>query len=48
MIFSLNVLAWWAHRANIKRLFAGEEHRTSLKKMIKKISKHKIVKEFVL
>ena len=36
MILALNVLAWWAHRANIKRLFAGEEHRTSLKKMIGK------------
>ena len=30
---------WFAHRENIRRLFAGEEHRTSLKNMLKKKSK---------
>lgn len=29
-------LDWYAHRENIKRLLAGEEHKTSLKKMLKK------------
>ena len=36
LILALNVLAWGAHHANIKRLFAGEEHKTSLKKMVHK------------
>lgn len=35
-IVILNVLTWVAHRANVMRLFAGEERRTSLKKMAKK------------
>lgn len=30
MLLLLNVLTWGAHRKNIARLFAGEEHRTSL------------------
>jgi glycerol-3-phosphate acyltransferase PlsY len=35
-VLSLNVLTWVAHRANIVRLFAGEEHHTSFKKFFKK------------
>ena len=35
-ILALNLLTWFAHRKNIQRLFAGEEHRTSFKK-----SRHK-------
>ena len=35
-IMVLNFLTWFAHRANVMRLFAGEERRTSLKKMAKK------------
>lgn len=35
-IIVLNILTWFAHRANVMRLFAGEERRTSLKKMAKK------------
>ena len=31
-IFALNLLTWFAHKKNVKRLFAGEEHRTSFKK----------------
>ena len=35
-IIILNFLTWFAHRSNVVRLFAGEEHRTSFKKMAKK------------
>lgn len=31
----LNFLTWFAHRKNILRLFAGEEHRTSVRKLSK-------------
>ncbi len=33
LVFALNFLTWFAHRKNIVRLFAGEEHRTSVKKL---------------
>lgn len=36
VILAINGLAWSAHHTNIVRLFAGEEHHTSLKKMIRK------------
>ena len=36
MIFVINVLTWGAHAQNIKRLFIGEERRTSIKKLAKK------------
>lgn len=36
MILALNVLTWTAHRANLVRLFAGEEHHTSIRKLAKK------------
>ena len=32
MIFAINVLTWVAHRKNIWRLLAGEEHRTCVRK----------------
>lgn len=32
LIFGINVLTWAAHRQNIWRLLAGEEHRTSVRK----------------
>lgn len=35
-IFVINVLTWCAHHENIARLFAGEEHHTSIKKLAKK------------
>ena len=35
-ILALNLLTWFAHRQNVKRLFAGEEHHTSFKKRAKK------------
>ncbi|MBQ8308539.1 MAG: glycerol-3-phosphate acyltransferase [Clostridia bacterium] len=36
VIFAINVLTWVAHRQNLSRLFAGEEHHTSIKKLAKK------------
>lgn len=36
IILSINVLTWCAHHKNIARLFAGEEHHTSIKKLAKK------------
>ena len=35
-LFVLNLLTWGAHRKNIVRLLAGEEHRTSIKEKLKK------------
>ncbi len=35
LLLALNLLTWLAHRKNIVRLFAGEEHRTSVKKLSK-------------
>lgn len=35
-LFALNFLTWFAHRANIIRLLAGEEHHTSIKNKLKK------------
>jgi glycerol-3-phosphate acyltransferase PlsY len=39
MILAINVLTWVAHKENLARLFAGEEHHTSIKKLAKKKSK---------
>ncbi len=36
IIFAINVLTWTAHKLNLRRLFSGEEHRTSLKKLAQK------------
>ena len=35
MLLALNFLTWFAHRKNLVRLFAGEEHRTSVRKLSK-------------
>ncbi len=35
LLFLLNFLTWFAHRKNLVKLFAGEEHRTSVKKLFK-------------
>lgn len=32
IILAINFLTWWAHRANLVRLFAGEEHKTGNRK----------------
>lgn len=34
IILALNVVTWGAHHKNLYRLMQGEEHRTSLKKML--------------
>lgn len=39
-ILAINVLTWAAHHENVMRLFAGEEHRTSIKKLSKKKNKN--------
>ncbi len=36
LILAINILTWWAHRENLSRLFAGEEHHTSIKRLAKK------------
>ncbi len=36
MILAINILTWVAHKQNLLRLFAGEEHHTSVKKLAKK------------
>lgn len=36
MIFIINLLTWFAHWENIRRLFTGEERHTSIKKLSKK------------
>ena len=35
-LFMLDIFTWVAHRKNLRRLFAGEEHRTSFKKALHK------------
>jgi len=35
LLLAINFLTWFAHRKNLLRLFAGEEHRTSVKKLSK-------------
>lgn len=41
MILLLNILTWSAHWLNLRRLFSGEEHHTSIKKLSKKLKKEK-------
>lgn len=36
LILGLNVCTWCAHHKNLARLFSGEEHHTSVKKLAKK------------
>lgn len=36
LLFAIEVITWLAHIQNLKRLFAGEEHRTSFKKIFQK------------
>ena len=35
LLLGINLLTWTAHRKNLVRLFSGEEHRTSVKKLSK-------------
>jgi glycerol-3-phosphate acyltransferase PlsY len=36
LIFALCFFTWFAHRKNIERMLAGEEHPTSIKEMVVK------------
>ena len=36
LVLSFTLVTWYAHKKNLLRLFGGEEHRTSLKKIFKK------------
>ena len=45
LIFSICFLTWFAHRSNIKRMLAGEEHPTSIKEMIVKMKAKRKAKE---
>jgi len=39
LIFTIFVLTWWAHRANIIRLLVGKENKANLKQSLKKLAK---------
>ncbi len=41
MIFAICLFTWFAHRNNIKRMLAGEEHPTSIKQMVVKMKAKK-------
>jgi glycerol-3-phosphate acyltransferase PlsY len=41
LIFAICALTWYAHRKNILRLLAGEEHHTS----VKQLAKHKLAQK---
>ncbi len=38
-VFAINVLTWVAHKANLLRLFSGEEHHTSIRRLAQKKGK---------
>lgn len=38
-MFAIEIVTWCAHHQNLLRLFSGEEHRTSFKKILKKKEK---------
>jgi hypothetical protein len=40
-ILLICILTWYAHKKNIKRMLAGDEHPTSIKQMV---IKHKLKK----
>ena len=41
IIFAICLFTWFAHRHNIKRMLAGEEHPTSIKEMVVKMKAKK-------
>ena len=41
LIFAVCLFTWFAHRHNIKRMLAGEEHPTSIKEMVVKMKAKK-------
>lgn len=48
LILAICVFTWFAHRQNIKRMLAGEEHPTSIKSMIIKAKAKKLEKKRAL
>ena len=45
IIFAICLLTWVAHRKNIERMIAGEEHPTSIKEMVVKHKANKLKKQ---
>ena len=41
LIFAICLFTWFAHRLNIKRMLAGDEHPTSIKEMVVKMKAKK-------
>ncbi len=41
LIFTICLLTWFAHRRNIERMLAGDEHPTSIKEMVVKMKAKK-------
>ncbi len=44
LIFAICFITWFAHRNNIERMLAGEEHPTSIKEMVVKLKAKKAAK----
>lgn len=44
LIFGICFITWFAHRKNIERMLAGEEHPTSIREMIVKMKEKKAAK----
>ena len=42
LIFAICLFTWFAHRHNIERMLAGEEHPTSIKQMVVKAKLKKV------
>ena len=45
LIFGICFITWFAHRNNIERMLAGEEHPTSIKEMFVKMREKKAEKQ---
>ena len=45
IIFAICFFTWFAHRKNIERMLAGDEHPTSIKEMVVKMKMKKAEKE---
>lgn len=45
LIFAICLFTWFAHRRNIERMLAGEEHPTSIKEMVVKAKAKKLAEQ---
>lgn len=45
LIFAICLFTWFAHRKNIERMLAGDEHPTSIKQMVIKMKAKKVAKQ---